>query len=536
MIQESDDRRADLQRAAMNAGDRSGPNEFESILFPPGHAPAKQGTREQSELFRDLDLDRIIDGITKRRAEYDLAPLFCYPLRDRDAILYRQEVFREVERETVVRALASFASSMRAMRQYLAMANRGSYRYEKERWMLGAMRVYCEGVSRLAAELGNLDLRSRGLCAFRGRLAAYCAGTEFTSLDAASGDLLSRLGAIRYSLAIGGSSVTVRRYEGEADYTAAVEAIFQKFTRGGVKSYQTTFPDTGRLDHVEAKILERVAMLHPNVFTALDAMCESRPAFPDPLIERFDREIQFYLACMDYIGGLQRAGLPFCYPEVSAAPGELSLRGTFDLALAARTVTEGASVVTNDVELHGIERIVVITGPNQGGKTTLARATGQALHLAMLGCPVAGVDARVPLLDRLLVHFGREENLATQRGRLQDDLVRLHDILARATSRSVLILNEIFASVAPDDAVRLGRRVMAELSRRDIVTVWVTFLDELASFDEKTVSLVGGVSPEDPSVRTFRFERRPPDGIAYALAIAEKYRLTRKWIARRLAR
>ncbi|MDX5895514.1 MutS-related protein [Rubrobacter radiotolerans] len=382
----------------------------------------------------------------------------------------------------------------------------------------------------------TLQTTSRGFEALCEYLRAYTESDRFTSLASETQALEEDLAEIRYSVHIRGDRVRVGEYGGEADYSAEVEKTFAKFRQGTVKDYRVRFSDPPDMDHVEARILDLVARLHPEVFDALDVYHERHRDYLDGVIGAFDREVQFYLAYLEYIKRFEGAGLTFCYPQVSDESKEVRAEEAFDLALADKLVLEGSTVVCNDFYLKDPERIFVVTGPNQGGKTTFARMFGQLHYLASLGLPVPARRARLFLPDRIFTHFEREEDLGTLRGKLEDELVRIHDILKQTTSDSILVVNEIFTSTTLEDALVLGAAVMKRIAALDVPCVYVTFVDELASFGESTVSMVGTVVPDNPTLRTYKVVRKPADGLAYAAALAEKYGLTYNALRKRVAR
>ena len=323
-----------------------------------------------------------------------------------------------------------------------------------------------------------------------------------------------------------GPRVRVRKYESEIDYSEDVLQTFEKFKQGAVKDYLVAFRSGNDMNHVESQVLDCVARLYPEIFQDLDEYCIRNAGYLDETIAAFDREVQFYLSYLDFIAVLRHAGLPFCYPAVSDTSKEIFSVEGFDLALARKLAVESASVVCNDFFLKGKERIIIVSGPNQGGKTTFSRAFGQMHHLAALGCAVQGRKAQLFLVDRMFTHFEKEEDIRNLRGKLEDDLVRIHRILGEATSDSIIIMNEIFNSTTLKDAIFLGKKVMERAISRDLICVCVTFIDELSSMSEKTVSMVSTVDAANTAVRTFRIMRKPADGLAYAISIAEKYRLT----------
>ncbi len=498
---------------------------FHSILFETTEGDIRKETPEAPDFFVDLNLDQIIDAVTAGKQEYNLKPFFYNSLDDIGTIKYRHEIFRDLENNNLFKNIKSFAHKMGAVHRQIGSIDRLYYKYQKERWFLDAVEIYCGAVECLVCDLTSADIDSRGLLAFREYLTNYFKSAGFTSLFQETKKLITDLSAIKYCLLIKDGSIKVRKYESESDYSAEVLATFEKFKQGVVKDYRAKLP-TGGMSHVEAGVLDLVAKLYPDIFLNLDNYCAKNSNFLDKKIDVFDREIQFYVAYLEYLEKFKRAGLRFCYPKVSDTRKEVYNYEGFDLALANKLVTKNSSLVCNDFYLKDRERIFVVSGPNQGGKTTFARAFGQLHYLASVGCPVPGREARLFFFDRLFSHFEKEEHIENLRGKLQDDLMRIHHILSQATPNSIVIMNEIFTSTTLKDAVFLSKKVIEQIIELDLLSVCVTFIDELASISEKTVSMVSTVVPEDPALRTYKILRRPADGLAYAMAIAEKYRVT----------
>jgi DNA mismatch repair protein MutS len=149
----------------------------------------------------------------------------------------------------------------------------------------------------------------------------------FTNMMAEAKRIAYNLSTVLYSILISGLNLKVLKYEGEIDYRADVMQYFVKFRHRSVKDYRDKFSDRVGTDHAEGQILESVARLYPEIFSKLDNLCTILADFTDPVVRRFDREIQSYLAYLDYIRKIKATGLAILLSQDHAPQNHICPRG-----------------------------------------------------------------------------------------------------------------------------------------------------------------------------------------------------------------
>lgn len=280
--------------------------------------PADGGVADRLFLS-DLNFDQIVGSVAGDREERELiSQLLSRPAGDLDSVTYRHEVFRDLADPALFKAVQHFSEQVRQARTHLAQLSKMFSVHQREGWFLDAATIYCDAVRALADVLAERPLASRGLLAFRDYLTSYTASSAFQRLAAEAADCRNDLAKVTYQVRIKGLRVEISRYTGEPDYSAEIEKTFERFQHGAVRDYLVRYRTWPGMNHVGAQIVDLVARLFPEEFAALAGFCQRHADFMDQVIGQAERELQFYLAYLDYIRPMQSAGLSFCYPELTA--------------------------------------------------------------------------------------------------------------------------------------------------------------------------------------------------------------------------
>ncbi len=188
--------------------------------------------------------------------------------------------------------------------------------------------------------------------------------------------------------------------------------------------------------------------------------------------------LAYSVAAINLHAALSAKGQPTCFPEVApTSERRRTFDGLYDPALSLLTEEH---VVGNELHADG-KALIVITGANQGGKTTLLRSLGVAQVMMQAGLFVAARSASLSVCSGEFTHFKREEDTALRSGKLDEELTRMSTIVDHLGPGSLLLLNESFASTNEREGSEIARELTTTLIEHGVTVVFVTHLYDYAS-------------------------------------------------------
>lgn len=260
------------------------------------------------------------------------------------------------------------------------------------------------------------------------------------------------------------------------------------------------------------------------------------------LISTIAEELSLLLGVVDLCREQEARGLPTVAAELREPdrPHPYTLiRGLYALSLPDST--DSARIVRNDFVAEAGDALLILTGPNSGGKTTYLRAVAQAQFLAQHGFPVPAEEARIPLVPGVLSLFaaGDAQEVSLE-GRLAQELRQLSDMIAEAPPGALYLFNEAFSSTGTDDALEIAETVIRGIVDSGGRVLFATHLHALAGKREELseefgdCEVVNLVARTDGEAPTFRIERGRPEGKSYAARLVKEYGLDYDAILNRL--
>lgn len=188
-------------------------------------------------------------------------------------------------------------------------------------------------------------------------------------------------------------------------------------------------------------------------------------------------ELAFFVGCVNLAEKLEDLGMPITFPHAAATDSAVfSCTGLYDVCLA---LSMNKAVVGNDISGDG-KRLLVVTGANQGGKSTFLRSTGVAQLMMQAGLFVAASTFAANVVDGVVTHYKREEDSSMQSGKLEEELVRMSDAARTIRRHSLVLFNESFASTNEREGSEIARQVVTALLDHGAKVYFVTHLYDFA--------------------------------------------------------
>jgi MutS domain V len=430
--------------------------------------------RHERALTQDLELNTLLGAMAggddflfnvARQA------IFSGVSNDLDAISYRQEILKDcLKQPAAVRELHALAVEAIEEKRKQFMSFFSNYPAGTLSSAVDSLRMFMSVLKRLKliADTRAGQFESRGFTAFFAMLRKEFSDEYFAIIQNHLRELKFR-GGVLVSAELGdgnqGSNCVLRQPQrGRPNW-------LMRLLGKGQPSY--TFHLHPR-DDAGARIFGE--MRDRGINLVANALAQST----DHILSFFQMlrtELGFYVGCLNLREKLASRSVPVTLPQPHAA-GERKCRfsGLHDACLA---LTTEEKVVSNTIDADG-KNIVIITGANQGGKSSFLRSIGLAQLMMQSGMFVAAESFAGELCAGLFTHYKREEDATKKSGKLDEELGRMSDIVAAVVPNSIVLFNESFGSTNEREGSEIARQIVAALVERHIKVFFVTHLYEFA--------------------------------------------------------
>lgn len=455
-------------------------------------------------LEQDLGLDTILnvmasgDPYLREVAERTLLNGLANP----EEILYRQAVLSDFLRKPDVArelyAIATQALESRKEARFFLFHDSPDTQLSKSLRMLELLLDVIRRLRALADQEQG-ELQSTGLRNFVATIQAeldddYLAAVEdnLRELRFKCGPLISaRLGAANR-----GVNYALRK--------PPDRGFLERITPGGPKRYSFTVPSRD-----EGGLRSLGDLRNRGLVRAADAIGQAT----EHIIRFFtllQAEAGFYVSCLNLHEALLKRDEPVCLPIPRAAgEGAFAARGLYDAGL---TFHLDSRVIGNDVDADG-KSLVMITGANQGGKSTFLRSVGIAQLMLQAGMFVSATKLTASVCTGLFTHFSREEDASMTHGKLDEELHRMSAIAEKVEPGGLVLCNESFSSTNESEGSEIARQLIGAFGESGVRAFYVTHLYDLANgFHEQGRDDVLFLRAErhDDGTRPFKLQEAPP--------------------------
>lgn len=251
----------------------------------------------------------------------------------------------------------------------------------------------------------------------------------------------------------------------------------------------------------EDRIREQTLSLE---YSVVNHVIKKTKEFMDEFQMFFDRlrfQAAFYLGTAQLIPHMERFGMGYCFPEV-CDNRDLSFENLKEFVMG---IEQRVRVIGNTCSLEKKD-LLIVTGANQGGKSTFLRSIGIAQVMMQSGLPVTADSFKSGIFPRIFVHFTRREDSAMNSGRLDEELRRMNGIVEHIGEGALVLLNESFATTSEKEGAAIAYDIVRALKEAGVRILMVT---HLLSFAKRIYEEIGTIEEEGTE---FLSAERKPDG------------------------